>query len=164
MSSPRPTELLVTSLLDRLIDTAPQESQEAPRQRHQIVREIKQAVRRDLENLLNTRWQGIEVPEHFQELPSSLMNYGIPDFTGNNLRGAEDPDIVFEAIRQAIERFEPRLRNIVVKPVAAQHEGDRTLRFRIEATLWVEPITDPVTFDSRLEPATGVFQVEGVGR
>lgn len=164
MPEPRQQDLLVSSVLDRLIDVAPHEKQEAPAQRNQIIREIKQAVRRDLENLLNTRWQGIEVPEHYQELPSSLMNYGIPDFTGNNLRGAEDPDVVFDAIRTAIERFEPRLRDIQVKPVAAKHEGDRTLRFRIEATLWVEPITDPVTFDSRLEPATGIFQVEGLTR
>lgn len=162
MADPRSQDLLVSYVLDRLIDSAPHESHESPRQRHQIVKEIKQAVRRDLENLLNTRWLGIEVPPHYQELPESLMNYGIPDFTGNNLRGAEDPDIVFEAIRTAIVRFEPRLRNVQVKPVAARHEGDRTLRFRIEATLWVEPITDPVAFDSRLEPSTGVFQVEGL--
>ncbi len=164
MSQPKSNELLASSLLDRLIDYEPHLKQEAPRQRHQIVREVKQAVRRDLENLLNTRWLGMEVPEHYEELPASLMNYGIPDFTGNNLRAAEDPDVVFDAIRLAIERFEPRLRNVNVKPLPAKHDGDRTLRFRIEATLWVEPITDPVAFDSRLETSTGVFQVEGLAK
>jgi len=46
---------LVPSVLDRLLDDDPGVSREPARNRHQVLRELKQAVRRDLENLLNTR-------------------------------------------------------------------------------------------------------------
>ena len=48
---------LVPSVLDRLMDCEPDNPREAPKSRHQILRELKQSVRRDLENLLNTRWR-----------------------------------------------------------------------------------------------------------
>jgi type VI secretion system protein ImpF len=38
---------------------------------------------------------------------------------------------------------------------------DRTLRFRIDATLYAEPAPEPVVFDSSLQPATGDVHVRG---
>jgi hypothetical protein len=36
---------------------------------------------------------------------------------------------------------------------------ERALRFRIDATLYVEPVEDKVFYSSSLEPATGNFEV-----
>jgi type VI secretion system protein ImpF len=98
------------------------------------------------------------------ELETSLVNYGIPDFTGSNLRAAEDPDMLFHAIETAIRNFEPRLKFVRVEPVSNSESLDRTLRFRIDAMLIVEPIEEKVWFNSTLEAATGTYLVEGENR
>ena len=73
---------LLPSLLDRLIDEEPDDSREPPKSRSQLLRELKQSIRRDLENLLNTRQRCRSWPENFDELTVSLVSYGIPDMAG----------------------------------------------------------------------------------
>lgn len=161
---PKSNQPLLPSLIDRLIDDDPTVSREVPRSNLQVLRDLKQAVRRDLENLLNTRCRPMNWPEELTELESSLVNYGIPDFTGSNLRAAEDPDILFRAIEAAISNFEPRLSLVRVEPVANSDRLDRALRFRIDAVLRVEPVEEKVLFNSVLETASGAYQIEGEAR
>jgi len=53
---PIPSEQpLVPSLLDRLLDDDPTQTREPMKARHQVLREMKLSLRRDVENLLNTR-------------------------------------------------------------------------------------------------------------
>ena len=152
---------LVPSVLDRLLDDDPQLSTEPAKNSSQVLRELKQAVRRDLENLLNTRWRCESWPPDLAQLDVSLVNYGIPDFTGPTSRAAIEPDTLFRVIEEAIRNYEPRLRNVRVEAYENTQPLDRTLRFRIDATLYVEPIEEKVWFNSVLEPMTGNFQVDG---
>ena len=69
------------SVLDRLIDTDPDNASEPALTWAQSVRELKHAVRRDLEWLLNTRRIVTPAPEGWAELPRSLYHYGLPDIT-----------------------------------------------------------------------------------
>ena len=69
---------LVPSVLDRLIDDEPTATREPPKSRGQVLRDLKQSVRRDLENLLNTRQRCKSWPENLSELEVSLVNYGFP--------------------------------------------------------------------------------------
>lgn len=161
---PRENQPLIPSVLDRLLDEDPQNSRDAPKNQGQVLRELKQSVRRDLENLLNTRWRCVQWPPNLESLDDSLVNYGIPDFTGPNLRATEDPETLFRAIKFAIETFEPRLKNVRVEPIKNSQIQDRTLRFRIDALLYVDPIEEKVWFNSVVEPSTGDFQVEGGSR
>ena len=85
MARIRPDQPLVPSVLDRLLDFEPEVNREAPRSRNQVLRELKQSVRRDLENLLNTKTRCVPCPPHLEELKQSLLNYGIPDFTSASL-------------------------------------------------------------------------------
>jgi len=55
MPSPLTQESLIPSVLDRLLDDDPASAREAPKARTQVLRELKQSVRRDLEWLLNSR-------------------------------------------------------------------------------------------------------------
>jgi type VI secretion system protein ImpF len=130
--SPGPADRLTPSLLDRLYDVG-EAGSGAARRPFQSINEMRSAVRRDLENLLNTRWRCIRQAEIGQGLASSLVNYGLPDFCGSNMQAAQNPDIVFEQIVEAIERFEPRLKNVRVVPLQDEPSVDRTLRFQIEA-------------------------------
>jgi type VI secretion system protein ImpF len=59
----------------------------------------------------------------------------------------------------AIQRFEPRLADVAVTLVEGR-EFDRTLRFRIDALLKVDPAPEPVTFDSLLQLHTKAFVVK----
>lgn len=148
---------LTESVLDRLLDDAPESQVEATPYPPAVLREIRQSVRRDLENLLNTRRLYTKPPKADDPLTLSSVGYGIPDFTG----AAVDTKLMLDAIRDAITRFEPRLRNVRVLLEDAKESIDRTLRFRIEATLWIEPLREPVAFRSIWESTTSSVQVEG---
>lgn len=162
-SRPGPFQRLRPSLLDRLIDDQPDSQSEAPVGEAQLIRELRQSVRRDLEQLLNTRTRPTSWSEQLQELDDSLVNYGIPDFTAADLNAAEHPEIIVEAIEKAIRTFEPRLKEVRVRLTGESRSTDRTLRFRIDAVLQVDPLADPVRFDSVLEPTTGIIEVKGGG-
>ena len=150
---------IVASVFDRLMDDEPDVTREPAKTGPQAVRELKQAVRRDLENLLNTRRRLLVPPEDLYELSTSLVNYGLPDFTSAQLMAAQDPRTFLAMIAETITRFEPRLENVRVESVS-KPGVDRVLRFRIDAVLHVEPISDGVSFNSAFEPARGEFKVQ----
>ena len=155
---------LVPSVLDRLIDEEPTATREPPKSRGQVLRDLKQHIRRDLENLLNTRQRCKSWPENLSELEVSLVNYGIPDLTGASLgsaAGREEFRQVFEAI---VRLFEPRFAKVTVEMLSNTEPLDRMLRFRINAMLHAEPAPEPIVFDSALQPATGNVEIKGTSR
>lgn len=155
---------LVPSVLDRLLDDEPTARRETPRSRTQVLRELRQSVRRDLENLLNTRSRAISWPEDLEDLDLSLVNYGIPDVTGMSFQGQRSREELRRVIQRVIEHFEPRLRSVEVEMLDPAEPVDRRLRFRIRAMLEVEPAPEPLTFDSEIYPSTGSVTVTGTSR
>jgi type VI secretion system protein ImpF len=148
------------SVLDRLIDQEPEHRQEPPLTRAQSLRELKSALRRDLEWLFNTR-RTIEPPAaSLKELERSLYNYGLPDVASLFLRSSNDQRILLEAIKKAIEVFEPRLLDITVTLEPAPDEK-HPIRFAIEGLLRMDPAPEHVYFDTVLEPMSGQYQVKG---
>jgi type VI secretion system protein ImpF len=160
MSRIKSDQPLMPSLLDRLLDDEPGNSHEVPKARHQVLRELKQSVRRDLENLLNTRWRCTAWPPNMDEIELSLINYGIPDFTGINMAAPSERERLRQIIERIVRKFEPRFKSIKVKLLENADKADRTLRFRIDAMLHAEPAPEPVSFDSQLEPLTNDFAVD----
>lgn len=154
---------LVKSVLDRLIDDEPHRKQELPKARQQLLRELKENVRRDLQNLLNTRWRCSSWPPDFAELDRSLVNYGLPDFTGASIYSTE-PDEFRRIVEAAIRRAESRFKSVKVSLVRNTDQSDRTLRFRIDVLLYAQPAPEPLVFDSQLEPVSCNFQVTADGR
>lgn len=151
---------LQVSILDRLLDDEPDREHDTPKTHNQMLRELRQAVRRDLENLLNTRWRCVSWPPELSDLDKSLVNYGIPDFCGGNL-GAEDPQKLLDIIESTIKHFEPRLKSVRVSQTDKSQRVDRTLPFRIDAVLSLDSVEDRVAFNSALEISTGNVRVEG---
>jgi len=98
------------------------------------------------------------------ELELSLASYGIPDITGTDLGSSGQRERFRRIMEAVIRRFEPRFRRVTIEILESSDPLDRTLRFRIDALLRVEPVPEPVVFDSALEPATGNVQIEGSGR
>lgn len=147
------------SILDRLIDNEPDRQQDDPVTENQIIRSIQSSVRRDVENLLNTRFRCEEWPPQYHGLEDSLVNYGLPDFTAAGLNIVNNTDILTGAIASALERFEPRLVDIRVEQIRGDDDYDRTFHFRILGTLKLESIEQEIRFDSALETLTGQIEV-----
>jgi len=151
-----------SSILDRLLDDEPGNRKEQPRSPGQQLRELKHGLRRDLENLLNTRWRCRVWPPELDELDVSVINYGIPDFTGVNMSVPAERENLRVVIQRAITRFEPRLKNVVVTVMKNADDFDRVLRFRINGLMRAEPAPEPVTFDSELEPSTTSIEIKAL--
>lgn len=136
-----------TSILDRLIDHEPGVSSETVQHRLTDITAIKQSVIRDMENLLNTRREIFPVPEEFREVNNSLFMYGLPDFSSLNPRSPQVKQMLRRDIEQTIARFEPRLKNIKVQ-LEMSDKMEQKIRFRISGILHMEPLVEPVTFDT----------------
>ncbi len=148
---------LLPSVVDRLLGAG---SGGPPSQRGQGLREIRESIRRDLEDLMNTRWRAISWPEDLGELGVSLVNYGIPDFTGSNMGSPDSQEEFRRTIQRVLQDFEPRLKRVKVVLVKNAEALDRTLRFRIDAWLQTDPTPEQVVFDSTLEPLSITFKVQ----
>ncbi len=156
----RNNEVRITpSIIDRLLDFEPKVSTEAPKSRSRSLSELKQAVRRDLEWLLNTRHSPIEIPEGLEEINKSLAIYGLPDFTGLSSKNHGDRKNLIHSIETALRIFEPRFTNLKVV-LEEINSVERGVKFRIQATLRVEPIPEPVVFDTILQVGSGGFEVK----
>lgn len=149
------------SVLDRLIDLRPELREEPPTSSSRVLEEVIEAVRRDLQHILNARLAWIDdVLKAHAQVARSIAAFGLPDFTNENLDNPESRERIRRAIEEAILSFEPRLVDVaVVSEPARPHE--RMLRYRIEAMLRVDPLREPVTFDTVLE-STGVAEVRAV--
>lgn len=147
------------SVLDRLIDYEPEVSREAPASRTKSLRLLKQAVRRDLEWLFNTR-QTPALPAGLSEALRSVYAYGLPDFTNLSSRNISDHSRLRRAVEMAIEAFEPRLEDVqvIVEPAV---DTVRMLQFRIDARLKLDPVPEPVTFDTSFHIGSAEFRVKG---
>ena len=150
---------ITSSVLDRLIDSEPEVKQEAPASRQKSLRDLKAAVKRDLEWLLNSRQIVGGIPEELKETSHSLAAFGLPDFTGVSLKNVGEQAFVRRTIERAISLFEPRLEDVLVLLIPGEG-GEQVMRFRIDARLKVEPAPEPVTFDTLLQLDNGQYVVK----
>ncbi|MEQ1827162.1 MAG: type VI secretion system baseplate subunit TssE [Pirellula sp.] len=161
MSRVRSDQLLLPSILDRLIDYEPYNRKETPKDRNQLLRELKASVRRDLENLLNTRVPFTKLPKNAPHLESSLWNYGVPDFASVVLESGQSMELMRMRIEQAIQRFETRFMTVRVElEVNDQTKFSRFIRFAIDGVLYAEPAPEPVRFSSMLSSVGNEFKVK----
>lgn len=151
------------SLLDRLIDEDLKRSGEVHLTRSQSVRKLRDAVRRDLEWLLNTR-QPIVPAADGSELQDSLYMYGLPDITSLSVANIRDRQRLAQAIQAAVVKFEPRIANPRVSLVTTGDDKVPALRFAIEGMLRIDPNPEHVSFDTVLELSSGEYKVQGETR
>lgn len=150
------------SLLDRLIDNQPDSARDPPVTGRQSIAQVRSAVRRDLEALLNARARYRGWPESLGEIGRSIVSYGLPDRAVAAMGGGSWRERLRKSIEDAIRAFEPRLTGVVVTVLDDANAGiDRSIRFRIEAAINLDPAPEPVTFDSQLDPTTNVVLVSG---
>ncbi len=153
--------MLVPSVLDRLLDDQPGAPESPLARRSQSVQDLERSVARDLEDLLNTRREMLDdLPVDYVEVARSLLNYGPPDFTTFSLLGEKDRAQVRSILEETISNFEPRLTGVRVT-LEPSRAHDKSLRFRVNALLRIDPTPEPVTFDTVWRIETQQYQVQG---
>jgi type VI secretion system protein len=133
------------SLLERLADPTGYR----PLTVEENTQELADSILRHLRKMLNTK-QG-----HVLTQPE----YGMPDVTEFIQNLPEMVEVVQRGIRNSIEKFEPRLRNVTVTYVPSQ-EVVANLRFEITAELVTEREEASVWFETAVTP-TGQIEVRG---
>ncbi len=138
-------------LLERLIDTAPDQAADPPLSAAEAMAVLRRAVRRDLEALLNARRRFRSLPGRLSELRVSPLSFGIPDCTAGTFVDPRQRDRLRREIEETIRRFEPRFAEVQVTLMTPKDSLEATLRLRIQALLHAEPAPEPVAFDTEVE-------------
>ncbi|KAB0680239.1 type VI secretion system baseplate subunit TssE [Aureimonas leprariae] len=154
----RPTsETLARSVLDRLLDADPDLAADPRRTIGAQVEGLREALRRDIEILLNTRCRPDTPPDG---LADSLLGYGVDGFFATSLVTDEQSRRFARGIEARIRRFEPRLEAVSVSVLPARVPAQRSLRLRIEAMHRLQPGMPPISFETAVDPSTQRIRVE----
>ncbi|MGX4640925.1 type VI secretion system baseplate subunit TssE [Massilia sp. SYSU DXS3249] len=126
--------------------------------------DMKDAVARDLEALLNTR---MVLPDGllkaYPECSNSIVSYGMNDFADLSLSSPTDRATICSCIESTIACHEPRLRN--VKAALEMREGAvNRLDFSITGLLVLNAAQESVNFDAVLQPSTLSYSINKAGR
>jgi type VI secretion system protein ImpF len=143
---------LMLSIFDRLIDDAPETGQDAELSRASLYSQVRDAMKRDLEVVLNARRRFLSPPAHLTYLQDSLLNFGMSDFTNENVRSADFQREFRLHVIDLIKRLEPRLVSVDVRIIEGKDEFDRALRFRIQGALMLgEGEREEIIFNSYMD-------------
>jgi type VI secretion system protein ImpF len=148
---------------DRLLGT-PVRHAASSMQLRMSAEDVKDAVARDLEALLNTR---SVIPEGllvgYPECSNSIVSYGMIDFADLSLSSPSDRAYICACIESTIACHEPRLQK--VKALLDVREGTiNRLNFSITGVLVVSASEEPVNFDAVLQPSTLQYSISKTGR
>lgn len=154
------TKKLRPSILDRLIDDEPQVSLDPGGAQRHSVKQLRNTLRRDIENLLNTRCCLSAPPEDLGEVERSMFNYGLPDLATVNVIDAKKREEFMVKLQRALMQFEPRFKSVKVTCSDNAEQNDRALHFRIDAVVFAEPQPEVIVFDSTLETVSRTVSVK----
>ena len=158
-------ERLQPSLLDRLTDLAPENRRESLDQQSLTMTQLRQAVLRDIAWLLNTsNLAAVEEIDGFPRVAASTLNFGVPGFTGM-VGAGERTQVLESAIKEAITRFEPRIRPGSLQVRARQGGDDEavpTLVFEIRGELWAQPVPLQLFLETSIDIETRLAVVTDV--
>ncbi|MBY5392129.1 type VI secretion system baseplate subunit TssE [Rhizobium leguminosarum] len=152
--------VLARSILDRLIDEAPDRTVDPPMSFVDQVRDVREAIRRDLEALLNTRRCPATPPAALSELRDALVSYGVDGVVSASLMTDQAKLKLAQAIERRIALFETRLSDVRVTILKSRTMTERALRMRIQATFRLHEGMPPISFESTIDPSTQRFLVE----
>ena len=155
-------ERLLPSLLDRLTDDRPKESEETRHHRAGNVTSLRESVLRDLEWLMNTiNLESVESLEAYPELRNTVINYGMPGLSGTTLNLA-DRESIKALIKAAIETFEPRILKNSLRVSLIEDENlinPHAIAFQIEGTMWGRPMPEALFLRTELDLELGDVKV-----
>jgi len=154
-------ERLQPSLLDRLMDDEPGQTQESRNRRVLSIQRLRESVLRDLAWLLKASNMASQIKNEYPEVTHSVLNYGLPDFAG--LTGTSiDAGAVEGMVRQAIWDFEPRILRETLRVRITANTGimnQNSLVFEIEGELWAQPVPMELFLKTEVDLETGNISI-----
>lgn len=161
MSIADPHDRLQPALLDRISDDA-RESGAVDDRRVMTKAQLRQAVLRDLNWLFNAVQPLGSVASAYPGVADGVLNFGLPALSGQ-LASKVDVSVLERAIRQAIQRFEPRIlrESLEVHAVATESVLDthNIIEFQIRAQLWSQPVPLEILLRTQLDLEAGQVEV-----
>ncbi len=135
---------------------------------------LREAVRRDIEALFNTeRFESMPLLSDleaeqmtnsptsladFPEVRRSVVNYGVPSFSGRSSRDF-DRDVLAREIRAVLATFEPRLKESATKVTV--NLSDKTgLKIEIDAVLIMTPTPERMRLRTTINLDNGLARTE----
>lgn len=158
------------ALLDRVLELEGARRLELRRTVVLSARELRRSVLRDLQSLLNTTaaeedpdGDGESSLSRHPAAQASVLNYGIPALAGR-VRTLDDFAELAQRIERAIERHEPRLRDVRVRPAEAEGAAGADalaspMDLVIEGELWGHPIAEHLLVRTVLDLDAGRVEV-----
>ncbi|MEZ6087915.1 MAG: type VI secretion system baseplate subunit TssE [Pirellulaceae bacterium] len=146
---------LMPSVFDRLADVSTLGANSQP---WYDVDALTQAVRRDLEDLLNTQQTIPQLAIDYPELAESVVGFGVPDPSMFALDTPSGRRRLAAALTTVIDTFEPRLSDVRIELGSVSGEKLRELKFRVVARLAIETAPQ-IVFESNLHVPSGQFRI-----
>lgn len=117
----------------------------------------------DLNLLLGSR-RPFKLPdEKHKEVLSSVVYYGLPDFSGFQISDEEQQDKIREYLIFAINTFEKRLKNIHVELVPNSDFSEKgSIQFKITGQLDISNQKPPVQINAFWSESVGHFKFKGI--
>ena len=153
----------VPSVWDRLLQTDDKRTPDRYAQ-SQHFDQLRAAIARDLEGLLNTRvaWPD-DMFKGFTDAENSVLTYGLRDFAGMCLTSSEDRAVICACVTAVIARFEPRLLEVAVDVFGIETATNR-LDFVIAGAIRGHDGAGRVEFSAMLTPSTLQYSVSQTTR
>jgi len=161
---------LQPSLIDRLIDNDPQQRKEALDARVLSRQQLRAAVLRDLSWLFNdtrmepevnsSRTEDIALWKSLEFARRSVLNYGMPAFSGVTL-SSMDTDEIERAVVEAIRNFEPRIDPATLEVEVRSDVNDlqNTLQLVIRGQMWSQPVPLELLLSADVDVESGTTRV-----
>jgi type VI secretion system protein ImpF len=144
------------SLIDRLVDYQPAIRRERRPLRTLNRKQLREAVRRDLTWLLNTR---TSLPaSRFDRGNLTVIDYGMPDFGTYFIASEPDRERLVRRVIRAITAFEPRLQKVGVSIHPVQR-NEKNLKIVIDAVIVVDTVRTPVSFLTVFQDRAGTMEI-----
>ncbi|UCI10315.1 type VI secretion system baseplate subunit TssE [Mesorhizobium sp. B1-1-8] len=138
-------------------------------------RVLREAVRRDIEALFNTerfestpllsdleREQVVDSPTSLADFPEvrrSVVNYGVPSFSGRSSRDF-DRDALAREIRSVLATFEPRLKESATTVNITLGDKSVGLKIEIDAVLIMTPTPERMRLRTTINLDNGLARTE----
>jgi type VI secretion system protein ImpF len=96
-----------------------------------------------------------------KELNRSAYTYGLPDLSTLTMAATGDRNKLVRQILTTINMFEPRLANVRLVVVETADSAKKDVRLRVEAMLRMDPVPEPISFDTVIELKSGNCHLTG---
>lgn len=136
---------------------------------------LREAVRRDIEALFNTErfectpmfsdFELEQAPDDppalddFPEVRRSVVNYGVPSFSGRSSRDFDREELARE-IRMVLATFEPRLKDSATKVTVTLGDKTTGLKIEVDAVLTMTPTPERLKLRTTVNLDNGLARTE----